>query len=131
MRNSKILKAILFVSGLIAAGIGAAVLFTPEAFYALNGIRLGGDISLLNEIRAQGGALLASGLLIMSGAFVARLTFTAIVLAALFYLAYGLSRIMSMIVDGMPANGLTQATVLEIVIGLACAFALTRFRRLV
>ena len=104
MQNSKILKAILFVSGLVATGIGAAILFTPAAFYALNGIRLGNDISLLNEIRAPGGALLAIGLLIMSGAFVTRLTFTATLLAALLYLAYGLSRILSMAIDGMPAN---------------------------
>jgi hypothetical protein len=128
MKNSKILKTILIISGLIASGIGAAILFSPVAFYASYGIEPGGNISLLNEIRAPGGALLASGILIMSGAFVDKLAFTAVVISTLLYLSYGLSRVMSIAIDGMPAEGLVQAAVLEIVIGLACIFALVKFR---
>jgi len=128
MKNSKILKTILFISGLIAAGIGGAVLFMPIAFNATSGIDLAGNISLLSEIRASGGLLLASGILIMSGAFVAKLAFTATVVSVLLYLSYGLSRILSMALDGMPAEGLVQATILEIIIGLLCVFSLIKYR---
>jgi len=128
MKNSKVLKVVLFVSGLIAAGIGGAILVMPAAFYASNGIDLGGNVSLLNEIRASGGALLAAGILIISGCFVASLTFTAVVVASLLYLAYGLSRILSFGIDGMPSEGLVQAATLEIVIGVVCVCVFAKYR---
>ena len=128
MKNSKVLKTILIISGLIASGIGVAILFAPAAFYAIYGIELGSDVSLLNEIRAPGAALLASGILIISGAFVEKLAFTAVVVSTLLYLSYGLSRVMSIAIDGMPVEGLVQAAILEIIIGLACVFALVIYR---
>jgi len=128
MKNSKMLKTILIISGLIASGVGAAILFSPVAFYATYGIELGSNFSLLNEIRAPGGALLAIGILIISGAFVDRLAFTAVVVSTLMYLSYGLSRVMSIAIDGIPAEGLVQAAVLEIVTGLVCIFALVKYR---
>ena len=127
MKNSKVIKTILIISGLIASGIGAAILFTPVEFYTTYGIALGGNFSLLNEIRAPGGALLTSGILIISGAFVDKLAFTAIVVSSLLYLSYGLSRVMSITIDGMPAEALVQAAVLEIITGLACVFALVKY----
>jgi len=129
MKKSKILKTILILSGLIASLIGAAILFAPVAFYATYDIELGKNLSLLNEIRAPGGALLASGILIISGAFVNELTFTATVVSTLLYLSYGLSRVMSIAIDGMPVEGLVQAAVLEIVIGMACIFALVTYQQ--
>ena len=128
MKNSKVLKVILFISGLIAAAIGAAILFTPVAFYTGSGIALGEDISLLSDIRAAGGALLAIGALIMAGAFVAKLTFTAAVISTLVYLAYGLSRIMSIAIDGLPVDALVQAMALEIIIGLVGVYALLKYK---
>jgi len=128
MKHSKVLKSILLLSGLIAAGIGGAILFLPESFHALNGIDLGGQVSLLSEVRAPGGALLVCGLLIISGAFFAGLTFTSALLSALLYLSYGVARIVSMSVDGIPATGLVQATMLELTIGLVCLFALLKYR---
>ena len=128
MKNSKVLKTILIISGLIASGIGVAILFAPTAFYATYGIELGSDVSLLNEIRAPGAALLASGILIISGAFVDKLAFTAVVVSTLLYLSYGLSRVMSIAIDGMPVEGLVQAAILEIIIGLASIFALVKYR---
>lgn len=127
MKNSKVLKTILLISGFIASAIGTTILFSPGSFYATYGIALGDNVSLLNEIRASGGALLASGLLIMSGAFVDKMAFTAAVVSTLLYLSYGLSRVMSIAIDGAPVEGLIQAAVLEIVIGLACIYALMQY----
>ena len=128
MKNSKVLKTILILSGLLGAGIGAAILLTPAAFHGSAGIDLGGDASLLSEVRASGGMLLACGLLIMLGAFISRLTFTATLLSALLYLSYGASRLFSIAVDGMPHETLVMAAALEIVVGLICVVALVKTR---
>lgn len=128
MKDSKALKVILFISGLIGAVIGGLILFTPVSFYAMSGIDLGQNISLLNEVRAAGGALLACGLFIMTGTFVDKLRFTATVISTLLYMSYGLSRVMSMVVDGIPANDLVQAAVLEMFIGSICVIALIKYR---
>ena len=127
MKNSKTLKATLIISGFIGVYIGVEILFFPISFYATSGIDLGSNVSLLNEIRAPGGALLLSSVLIIMGAFVPRLTFTSIILATLLYLSYGLSRILSMVIDGRPAEILIYVSALEIAIGLACAFMLAKF----
>ncbi len=128
MKNSRTLKSVLFILGLIVAGIGSAILFVPVAFFATNGIEIAGHVNLLNEIRAPGGALLACGLLIMLGAFVAKLTFTSALISILLYLSYGLSRILSMTVDGMPTEGLVVVTVIEIALGLIGLFAFLKYR---
>ncbi len=129
MQSSAVLKIKLIVAGLIGAGVGGAILFIPEAFHATTGIRLGADVSLLNEMRASGGALLASGVLVMSGAWVPKLTFTSITVASLLYLSYGLSRVLSIVIDGMPDPGLVQVAALEIAIGSVCVLALAKYRK--
>lgn len=124
---SKTLKATLIASGFIGVYIGVEILFFPISFYVASGFDLGGNVSLLNEIRAPGGALLLSSILIIMGAFIPRLTFTSIILATLLYLSYGLSRILSMVIDGRPVDILIYVSVLEIAIGLVCAFMLAKF----
>lgn len=122
------LTAILLVSGLIGVAVGAALLLAPRAFQASSGIELGDDVSLLSEVRAPGGALLATGGLVIAGAFVRSLRFTATVVATVLYLSYALARLLSMAVDGLPSSVLVQAAALELVMGVACLFALIRYR---
>lgn len=124
MKNSKMERVILIGSGLTAIAIGAGILFAPAAFHALNGIELGSNISLLSEIRAPGAGILASGLLILCGAFIYELSLTALIVATMLYLSYGVSRFYSMSIDGLPAQGLVIVAFFEIAIGLICAFAL-------
>lgn len=126
MKNSKITNLILIGSGLVASVIGAGLLFAPVAFHGLNGIALGESVSLMSEIRAPGAGLLASGLLIISGAFASRMTFTATILATMLYLSYGTSRFISLALDGIPAQGLIFIAFFEIAIGLICAVVLIR-----
>jgi hypothetical protein len=127
MRKSTIRKTILIVSGLVATTIGMLIVAQPMAFYAENGIDLSGQTSLLNETRASAGFLLASGLLILSGAFVSKLTFTSLVVSVVLYLAYGLARVLSLVVDGGPAQGLVLAMVLELGIGLVALWVLIKY----
>ncbi|WP_157963630.1 DUF4345 domain-containing protein [Actinocorallia populi] len=125
-RPSRPLRSLLAVAGLVLSGIGAATLFAPESFHAVNGIVLDGGTALLSESRAAGGLLLSSGVLITLGAFVARLTRTATAVGALAYLSYALSRLLSAALDGLPPGGLVVAGLVELVLGLACAAFLVR-----
>ena len=127
MKNSKVLKVILFISGLVAISVGGAILIMPESFYAASGISLNGNVSLLNEIRASGGMIFVVGVIIMAGVYVAKLTYAATIISILLYLTYGLSRLMSMAIDGIPAEALIQAVILEIIIGLLCVFAFMKY----
>ncbi|MDH5446597.1 MAG: DUF4345 domain-containing protein [Gammaproteobacteria bacterium] len=126
MKNHNFHRVILFGSGLIAAGFGAVILFSPTALYASSGIEMVWNVSLLNEIRAAGGGLLGCGLFIMAGTFISRFTYTATIIAVLMYLSYGLSRLFSMSVDGMPVESLVMAMGMELLIGLLCIYLLTR-----
>ncbi len=126
MKNAWQVKALLFLTGLMGVGIGGAILLAPIAFHATSGIVVAGDESLLSELRAAGGALLACGTLVLLGAFVSRLMFTALVLSTFLYLSYGASRLVSMAVDGMPSSNLVAVTVFELGIGLICALTLIK-----
>ncbi|MGD1906088.1 MAG: DUF4345 domain-containing protein [Leptolyngbyaceae cyanobacterium] len=127
MQPSKFLRVVLCVAGGIAAVIGALILSSPAAFYATNHIDLGNNASLLSEIRAPAGALFVYGLLIVTGAFVSQLTFTATLLATLLYLSYGFSRLAGMAIDGLPALSLVGSDAIEIGLGLLCLFCLWRY----
>lgn len=124
MQNLNMQRGVLIGSGLIALAVGSGLLFAPTAFHALNGIELSDNVSLMSEIRAPGAGILASGLLILSGAFSSRLSFTALIVASLLYLSYGMSRFYSMALDGSPAQGIVTIAFFEMAIGLICAFTL-------
>ena len=126
MKPSLANRLLLGLSGLMALWIGAAILIDPTAFHAGNGITLGADPSLLSEVRAPGGALLVLGGLMLAGAFVRALTFASTAVAAAVYLAYGLSRLLAMALDGMPATGLVGATAIELATGTLCLLFLPR-----
>ncbi len=50
-------RTFLLLSGLIAAAIAATIWIAPDAFYASYGIALGGDVNLINELKAPAGIL--------------------------------------------------------------------------
>jgi len=120
-------KIVLCIAGIIAMGIGGAILISPIDFYASNQIDIGNNASLLSEIRAPAGALLACGILIISGVFVSKLTYTSLIVSSLVYLSYGISRIIGIGIDGMPGDSLVYAAVFEVFIGLVCMFFLFKY----
>lgn len=124
MQSTKFLQVVLCLAGGLAIAIGGLILRSPADFYALNQIDLGNNASLLSEIRAPAGFLFASGLLIVLGAFVAQLTFTATFLATLLYLSYGLSRLAGMALDGIPVPSLVWSDGIELLVGLLCLVCL-------
>ena len=129
MKNSKVLKSILVVSGLVGVIVGLGNILSPIAFNASSGIELGEDINLINEFKATGGGLFLSSILILLGVFMERLTFSSTLLATMLYLGYGFSRIASIVIDGVPSDELVQIAIFEIVMGLIALFALVKYRK--
>ena len=124
-----ITRLILVASGLIAVAIAVTILFAPDAFYAGYGIRVGGNATLANELKAPAGALLAAGLLMFAGAFRLKYAALSLTIAVVVYLSYGLSRVTSIAIDGIPHSGMVDAAVIELIIGAVCLLTLTRIRK--
>ena len=126
IRPTKTHATLLVLSGVVALAVGAALVLAPESFHASNGIELGDDASLMSEVRAPGGALFAFGALMLWGAFARSLTLAATALGAALYLSYGVARLVSIALDGMPAPGLVGALTIEFALGAACAVLFAR-----
>jgi len=116
--------ALLLVSGALLILVGTSIIVSPADFYGSNNIDLGTNVSLLNELKAPAGLLVAAGMFMIIAAFVRSKSETALWLAALIYLSYAVSRTVSMAFDGVPDSGLVLATTLEVTIGLTCLVVL-------
>ena len=121
-------KALLIVSGLILISVGAGILFWPHGFYESNGTVLGDEPGLLSEVRASGGLLLGCGLIVFLAAFRSLLRRQALGLSALVFIAYGLARLASMAMDGMPSTSLVVSTGIELLAGVLCVLELRQLR---
>lgn len=119
----------LAVAGLIGFSVGIGQLFFPIAFEASSGVRLDADINLLSEFRSAGGSLFLLGILILCGAFRQSLTKPALFLAAVLYLAYGLSRLYAFFADGIPNPLFVVVTTAEIGIGLTAFLTFYRVNK--
>ncbi|MVO15072.1 DUF4345 domain-containing protein [Parasedimentitalea huanghaiensis] len=126
MKNTMGEKWVLAVAGGIALGIGLLVGFSPVAFYASSEIELGHSASLLSEIRAPAMVLIVFGLAMLAAVGVPKIRAAVLVAAAMLYLSYGIGRLISMAMDGMPHSNLLVAMALEVGVGLLCAFAYWR-----
>ncbi len=128
-RLVKTQQALLLVAGALLILVSIFILASPADFYASNSIELGANVSLLNELKAPAGLLLAAGLFMIGAIFVRSHADTALWLAALIYLSYAGSRFVSMAFDGVPATGLVRAAALEGIVGVAC-LAVLMIRRI-
>ena len=123
-------RLVLFGSGTVAVAIAVAILFAPAAFYAGYGIDVTGDATLANELKAPAGALLVAGLVMFAGAFRWELAVVSLATAAVVYLSYGLSRVTSIAIDGVPHSGMVTAAGVELVIGSICLLTLLQVRQI-
>ena len=126
MQASKLVKAILVVAGLIGLGVGAGIVLDPAAFHAGSGIVTGTAPGLLSELRGAGALILGVGLLALAGTILPRLAFPAALVSTLAFLGYGSGRLLSVAMDGFPGAPLLWITGIELAVGLACAYAVTR-----
>ena len=119
MNNSKILKIYLFVSGFILTAIGGLTAFNPVTIKANEGIQIAENASALSDVRSFGMLLVAMALFSFSGSIKSSLRKPATISSFLLFLSLGIGRLLSMLLDGMPSNGMVKATGLEIILGLA------------
>lgn len=124
--NSIGTKGLLTISGLILVAVGAGILFWPHGFYLSNGILLGNEPSLLSEVRAGGGLLFGCGIIILFSVFRSLLRRQALGLSALIFIAYGLTRLASIVIDGVPSTSLIVSTGIELLVGVLCLLKLRR-----
>lgn len=122
-------RGLLLASGLLATTIATMILLAPGAFYGGYGIDIGADASLASELKAPAGALLLAGVLMTAGTFRSAFIVPSLATAAAVYLSYGLSRILSMAIDGIPHSGLVSAATIELAIGGVCLLDLLRHRK--
>jgi len=125
--NHLLPRILLSLSGVILLLVGSAILFFPQAMYSSNGVMLGDEPNLLSEIRAPGGMLIGSALVMLLGVIRKNLTRQALILAALLYGSYGVSRLLSMLFDGVPSTSLVWAALLELIIAALCVVSILRF----
>lgn len=127
MKHSIILNIVLGISGVIAMAIAIMIQIDPSHFYMANQIDLHHNISLLSEIRAPAMALFVYGIIIFSGIFIPRLTFTSILLSTLLYCSYGSGRVLGILLDGTPVNSLIYAAIVELLLGMLSFICLIQY----
>lgn len=129
MKNSKVLKAFLIISGLLLIFIGGAQLLFPVEMKAGSGINIAENISVINDVRASSALILTIAILTILGAFVKKLTFSSSLVSFLLFLSLGVGRVISLLLDGMPVDGLVGATVLEFILGITGAILFTLYQK--
>ena len=120
-------KALLILNGVVAGVIGGLVTFSPEQLFALTGITLGTNPNMLSEIRAPGGVLLLAAAFVTAAAFVRPWRRSALAVSAFLYLGYAFGRMVSVAVDGVPADDLLWALAIELVLGALSVLALVTY----
>jgi len=130
MKNSKVLKGILILLGLLLTILGLWRLFDPIAFFENSGIILDNNAGLLNEARATGGVVVGFGILILLGAFIQKLSYTSTIAAIVLFLGFGIARLIGFAIDGNPEEALIQGAIMEFVFGLLGVFAFFKYREI-
>ena len=128
MKNSKALKGILILLGLLLTVLGSWRLMDPIAFFENSGLILRNDVGLLNEARATGGVVVGFGLLILAGAFNQKLAYTSTIASVVVFLGFGTGRLIGFVLDGNPGEALAEGILFEFVLGLVAVFALWKYR---
>ena len=107
---------ILSLSSLLLVYVGAMRLSNPIKTYLKNsGIKLEKDTSLLNEMRGVSAVMLCSGIIILLGIFIGKLSFTSHFVASLIFIGFIIGRLISLKADGKPSKQISQGIVFEFV----------------
>lgn len=115
--SAKCTPWLLGLTAPLVVAVGVSLLLAPHAMHRSNGVDLGSQASLLSEIRAPAGALVAFGFLMLVATL--RRTWRLLALSAggLLLLSYGLARLLSIALDGWPSNLLVAAMGVELLAG--------------
>lgn len=103
--------------------VGFGLLLAPHAMHRGNGVELGSNASLLSEIRAPAGALVAFGFLMLAATLWRAWRLLAMRAGGILLFSYGLARLVSIALDGRPSSLLLAAMGIELLAGTALLLA--------
>lgn len=109
-------RILLAGSGVLLAGIGAAMLTRTEAFLAMSGVEISPDPSLLSELKAPSGLLLLASVIMLAGSVRLRFADLGLTVGTVVYGGYGVARLVGIVMDGLPSGSLLVATLIELVL---------------
>jgi len=115
----------LSLSGLMLLLVGIMRLSNPKKTYLKNsGIKLENDVNLLNEMRGVSSVMLFSGIIILLGTIIPKLTTVSFVVAILIFLGFAIGRLLSFGLDGKPNKLIVKGIVFELVFSATNIFCL-------
>ena len=114
-------RLVLIGSGGVLGLIGGALMISPKTFLETSDVFIEHDPGLMSELAAPGGLLIITGALMLVGAVKLRFASLALVVGAVVYGSYGMGRVVSMTLHGLPSQSLISATIIEFVIALVLA----------
>ena len=116
--NQILTRGALTASGAILGLIGGALMFAPKAFLETSHVFIDSDPGLMSELTAPSGILIITGALMILGALKLRFANIALLIGAIVYGSYGLGRLVSMGLHGLPSESLITATVIEFAVAV-------------
>ncbi|MCK7614781.1 DUF4345 domain-containing protein [Roseibium sediminicola] len=123
-------KVALGLTALTSFVIGSLLVFAPGVLFGLNGIVLDPSAAMMSEIRSPGVLILHVGVVATAGLMNQGFDRPALLVSAGLLLAYGVGRLISLPLDGMPPMSLQVAAAVELSLGAWCAMlALPRSER--
>lgn len=122
-------RCLLHLNGWVAVLIGSFIVIDPVSMLASYGLQDGLSASLMSELRAPGGLLIACGLSIVQSTLSIDNFQRGLTLSVMVYGSYGSVRVLGIMLDGMPATGILMATAIELILCVASFIALQQSRR--
>ncbi|WP_269582522.1 DUF4345 domain-containing protein [Roseibium sp. Sym1] len=114
-------KTALTLSAITFFAIGSLIVFAPAFLFAMNGMVLDPAPAMMSEVRAPGILVLLGGLVATAGLVNKTLERPALLASAALLLAYGIGRLISLPLDGLPPASLQAAAAVELGLGAWCA----------
>lgn len=128
MKHSLGLKVILIVLALTLVIFGGWRLVNPVDFYTFSGLELSDHAGLLSEVRAAGGIIMVSGLLVGLGAFRRSWSRTSLLVGTGAFFSLGLARLLGTALDGSPGAEVIKGMAIELVLAGLGLFAFLKYR---
>ena len=107
-------RLVLAAAGGLLGVIGGALIISPRQFLEMSEVSVGRDPGLMSEIAAPGGLLLITGAFMILGAVRLRFANPSLLTGAIVYGSYGLGRLVSLSLHGLPSQSLIIAMFLEL-----------------
>lgn len=115
-------RTLLAGSGAVLGLIGGFLMFSPKALLAMSDVFVASDPGLMSELTAPSGILLLVGAVMMTAAVEQRFVNLGLVAGAITYGSYGIGRLVSMTLHGVPSRSLITAMVIELSVATVLAF---------